>query len=762
MGIKPEADELGAKVFLYLRTSTDQQDDSPLIPEERARTFCATKGWTVVETYYDIVTGQAGIDARPQFKRMLVDAKLHGVRGFVGLTFNRFLRSTRVKAEMEAALMAEQLFIWGIDDNMRMGLLPGARPQRAGEKAMVNMTVTMDQYYSDFISDKIRDHHEHRVSNALHHSGPPPFGYRKGQDVHLINGRWYDGWVPDDSPDGSPEGMAVADRLRWIFQRFLQTENLTSIACELSALGVPPPRRLQWNRLSESEKARRLDVQAKNRAAGHKVMSLPPTPHWDSSVLSDMLRSKTYLGMIAYTPNHSKAGRAKQGTTWHPGRHEALLNTETFERVARVLDARHQATRRPATQRTEALLAGMFRCTCGMALTFGAKGPGTSQFRYHCNLKKRTRSQACQTSSLNSNLIDPIVLKLLLRGLRARLNEIRAAAPLLAGPAGQDELALERDHLKKKRIRVLENYEEGLYGEGPAAKAERDAKLSPILKRLHELEGLLEADTTAKADELGLALSNVETLWDGFPMFVKRDILRTYVPDGFHLTEARKLRAVVCGITLEVAIPRNAPTTTGVRYGGRQRKDGQPASGELTVGLTFPSHRVSGGKSLSGGSGTHDPLTSARLRRIRWPGLRHQAHDGIGEEAGDQPTHRQEQAEAEEVHAAYADERRARCHAEAAPDRQAGAREQALGEGVELPVGGDNLAGTSIERDGVVELHAAQGQAAAGGDVVGVPDLEDHVIRAVGLEALASRNHAIGGQRAHVGVGEGAALDGEI
>lgn len=592
-------DEREIKVFLYLRTSTDEQDESPIIQEKRARAFCEEKGWTVDGVYYDIITGKAAIEKRPQFQRMLEDAPLKGVRGFVGLTFNRFLRSTKVKVEMEAELLDRHLFIWGIDDNRGMGLLPSGRPQRASEKAMLNMGTAIDQYYSDFVSDKIRDHHEHRVANRLHHSGSPPFGYKPAKDVYQIDGRWYDGWVPDDTPDATGEGMTIAERLQWIFQRFTETENLMDIAVELTSLGVPTPRLVQWNRLSESEKARRLEIQAKNKAAGHKVMALPPSSVWDSSVLSDTMRSKSYLGMIAYTPDFAQVPGKKREKTWHEGMHEPLITREIFDRVNEILANKHQAKRMPARKKSQSLLTGMLRCTCGMALTLSSKGSGFTQFRYTCNLKKRSRGLACQMPGLNSTLVDPTVLKLLLRGLRVRMKQIRAAAPLVCGQADQGDLALERDQLAKKRARVLENYEEGFYGEGPGAKAERDAKLSPVLRRLEELEKELKPDASPKVDELAQALHNIETLWEEFPLFVKRDILRTYVPDGFHLTGDRRLRAEVCGILLETEIPVNEPTRPGVRYGGRKKQEGQLVLDKPA--LKLPSLPLSRGESRSGG-----------------------------------------------------------------------------------------------------------------------------------------------------------------
>ena len=591
------------RVFLYLRTSTDQQDDSPEVQLAKIRPFLSNKGWEEVDVYYDIVTGKAGIEKRPRFRQMLEDAKLHGVEGFVALVWDRFLRSTRVKTHMEDRLLADGLFIWGIDDNLRMGRLPGHERQRAGEKAMVNMTTAMTQYYSDFVSDKIADHHEFRVGKGLHHSGAPPFAYKPAKDAYEIDGRRYDGWVPDDTPDGSADGLTIAERYSWIIDRFIACENLTDIACDLTAKGVPTPRLVQWSRLSESERARRLDIQARNKAAGHKTMDLPPSQVWDSSVLSDMLRSEAYLGRCCYTPSHLQEPGKKKLKVWYDGHHRPLNTPERHAQVMAILDGRGRDKRMPASRRTDALMAGMLICTCGHALTFDSADPTTDKkLRYRCNMAKKSRGAACAMSPVPARPVERAAYDLLMRGLKLRISELRAAMPLVNGASNSD-LETELAALKAKRGRILENFEDGAYGDGPAAKIERDARLSPLLKRIELIEEELAPGKVEDADTYAEALTNIRNLWDGFPMAVKRDILRTYVPEGFRVREVpsedgkdrprRILRAEVCGNLLETDIEILDPPTPGQRpqrYSKPANPKGWPASVSMTEYRSRPEH----------------------------------------------------------------------------------------------------------------------------------------------------------------------------
>lgn len=565
---KHQVTEEEISVFLYLRTSTGKQDDSPEIQRQRAQAFCDERGWKVVGDYYDIVTGRAGIEKRPRFRQMLVDAPLQGVRGFVGLTFNRFLRHTGVKVYMEETLNAQGLFILGIDDKLRMGCLPNGERVRAQERCMLNMTVSMDQYYAESVGDKIVDHHEHRVSKGLHHSGAPPFGYRLVKDLYNIDGRHFDGWAPDDTPDGSADGLTIAERYDWIVERFLATENMMAIAVELTRLGVPTPRQVQWNRLTKSEQAVRLERQQKSADAGHGTRALPPLSGWDSTVLGDMLRSKTYLGMISYTPSYAKKAGKKAERMWHEGLFQALNTPTRHEQVMSVLEVRGQSNRHPTQTRQDVLLNQMLVCMCGHAMTHSMKNK--YQYRYRCNYARKTGGLSCQMTMLNSKAVEAVAYDLLMRGIKVRLDEIRAAGPLLREPAGADEASKEHALLQAKKRRIEDAYFDGDFGDGPEAKADRDARLAPVLTRLKALETTLAIKAQPDGDDLSAALANIGNLWPRFPNLVRREILRTYVPGGFRVVGKRAIQAEVCGVLLEADVPLGEDTR-GPKQKGMRR-----------------------------------------------------------------------------------------------------------------------------------------------------------------------------------------------
>jgi len=74
------------------------------------------------------------------------------------------------------------------------------------------------------------------------------------------------------------------------------------------------------------------------------------------SGIARMLRSKFYIGIVPY------------GGVEHEGRHEPLIDKDTFDRVQRILDAHDNSGERDRKHRH--FLKGSLRCHCGERLTF--------------------------------------------------------------------------------------------------------------------------------------------------------------------------------------------------------------------------------------------------------------------------------------------------------------------------------------------------------------------------------------------------------
>ena len=61
----------GSRAAIYIRISKDQQNSA--LQRDELPAYCAGRGWQVIETYEDHMTG--GNDRRPQLDRLMADAR---------------------------------------------------------------------------------------------------------------------------------------------------------------------------------------------------------------------------------------------------------------------------------------------------------------------------------------------------------------------------------------------------------------------------------------------------------------------------------------------------------------------------------------------------------------------------------------------------------------------------------------------------------------------------------------------------------------
>jgi len=80
----------GSRAAIYIRISKDQQNSA--LQRDELPAYCAGRGWPVIETYEDHMTG--GNDRRPQLDRLMADARRRKFDVVICWRFDRFARST--------------------------------------------------------------------------------------------------------------------------------------------------------------------------------------------------------------------------------------------------------------------------------------------------------------------------------------------------------------------------------------------------------------------------------------------------------------------------------------------------------------------------------------------------------------------------------------------------------------------------------------------------------------------------------------------
>ena len=177
--------ENGAVV--YLRVSTDEQASGPLNlsnQEQRCRGFCEQNGLSVVHLFTD--PGISGRSAsRPEFQQMLKFCKEHcrDVFYVVVQDLSRFARNTKDQADAIVELEKHGVHVRSVYE-------PNVDETAAGKLA-ANMLGAFNQYFSDSLSEKMKDRMRASVA-AGRFPWRAPIGYKN------VGGKIGPNIVPDD------------------------------------------------------------------------------------------------------------------------------------------------------------------------------------------------------------------------------------------------------------------------------------------------------------------------------------------------------------------------------------------------------------------------------------------------------------------------------------------------------------------------------------------------------------------------------------
>jgi len=156
---------------IYLRVSYDEQVDPVNIgnQEQKCRCYCNQKGINVLQAFID--PGESARTAdRPEFQRMLAFCKAHRREvGYVVVQdLSRFARNNRDQAQFISELTANGVKLCSVYE-------PNVDDTAAGKLA-ANIHGTFNQYFSDALSEKMKDRMRAAVM-AGRFPWPAPIGY---------------------------------------------------------------------------------------------------------------------------------------------------------------------------------------------------------------------------------------------------------------------------------------------------------------------------------------------------------------------------------------------------------------------------------------------------------------------------------------------------------------------------------------------------------------------------------------------------------
>lgn len=391
MSEKHSKNEQPFHAAVYLRMSTDEQENSIERQRSQVLPYCQRRGYEIVGEYKDEAT-RGYVDRRPDFQRLLKDAKAGDFSVIVVDEPSRLSRQdpiefieTVVAPLRRAGVSFDSVASGPLDWNSLPGILVGVihQDKSAGEsKTLSRRTLTG-------ILNKTLE--GQRVN------GFPPYGYRiatvDGRRIYIL---------------GDPHEVEV---VRWMFRQVAERGwTVGQVHAELNARCATPPRG--------------NGKQTKTKQLGR----------WNRATVRNVLRNRVYVGDLAW--NRVRRGRfseykdeqvtvasmrlngcrASAPEDWIivENTHPAIVDRDTFQRVQEVLAENRKRTSPKTKTLGRYLLSRMVVCgRCGAFMT----GKGDSARKgeqghkaYFCTSALRLGKHVCPNKRIREDrLLDSVI-----------------------------------------------------------------------------------------------------------------------------------------------------------------------------------------------------------------------------------------------------------------------------------------------------------------------------------------------------------------
>lgn len=404
------------------------------------------EGWQLVTTRYDDggFTG-ANMD-RPALQRLLADISAKKVDCVVVYKVDRLSRSlldfTRIMETFDLNGVAFVSVTQAFNTASSMGRL------------ILNVLLSFAQFEREMISERTRDKIAAARRKGKWSGGRPLLGYNVENTKLIVDPK-------------------EAEKVREIFDMYLERRSLLAVACELNQRG--------WV-------TKRWTTKQERKLGGRR---------FDKSNLYQLLTNITYIGKIRYKDEV------------HNGEHTGIVDDEVFAKAQELLASNSRAGGRPMRERYVALLRGLVHCeSCNCAMTHSASHNGTRRYRYYvCVHAQKQGWQVCPRPSIPAGDIEQFVVEQI-RGI-GRNQEV-----LLATIA---ELRQQRDdrlgNLKLELSRLRKQLR-GVHARGGAESNLDRPEREHLEREIQRVDGEL-AETDRPIDEQAIArdLREFDDVW---------------------------------------------------------------------------------------------------------------------------------------------------------------------------------------------------------------------------------------------------------
>jgi site-specific DNA recombinase len=413
-------------------------------------------------------------------KRLVADVEAGRVDAVVVYKVDRLSRSIADFAKLMAQFDARGVSFISVTQSFNTGSSMG--------RLMLNVLLSFAQFEREIISERTRDKIAASRRKGKWTGGRPVLGYDVDRErMRLV------------------VNEAEADRVRQIFQLYLEHESLLPVVQELNTLG--------W---ATKPWVTRKGVSHQSRAFG-------------KTSLHQLLTNVLYAGRVRYLDEV------------HPGEHEAVVDKAVWDAVQATLARNAQTGGAWVRNKHGAFLKGLLKCgPCGCAMTPSHSSKGSRRYRYYLCLKASQKGwSACPSKSVPAQWIEDLVRD----RIRAIGQDPSVVADVLAAARKRDEA---RTAERRSELKGIEKDLRAWHGELKAVSGQfrQGEDNGPRLARLSDLQervATAEARARVVRDELAAAatppddaaataaLAAFDRVWDCLTLRERERLVRQVV-----------------------------------------------------------------------------------------------------------------------------------------------------------------------------------------------------------------------------------------
>ena len=334
---EPHRDQPRVRCAIYTRKSSEEGLEQEFNSLDAQREACAAyiksqrhAGWIASPDSYDDGGLSGGTMERPALQRLLADVRAGKVHVIVVYKVDRLTRALADFAKIVDVLDGHGASFVSVTQHFNTTTSMG--------RLTLNVLLSFAQFEREIAGERIRDKIAASKRKGMWMGGNVPLGYDVQDRKLIVN-------------------TTEAETVRHIFRRYAELGSVSALQLELDRDGIVSKRRKD----------------ASGRCTGGKPIA--------RGALYLMLQNRIYRGEIVHK------GDA------HPGEHDAIIDEELWNSVARRLEANRRERELGVGVDEPSLLAGLLRDSTGERMTPTHAVKAGKRYRYYVSQSLVTRAR---------------------------------------------------------------------------------------------------------------------------------------------------------------------------------------------------------------------------------------------------------------------------------------------------------------------------------------------------------------------------------